>query len=107
MKPKEMKGNKMNSKEIRTNKRHHKNPKEMRRNQKKYNAIDNGRKSREIKRIKKSKEIEANCERNDILTMSGSASLSNGDFILETERSFHVRLKLHKARRLLESQTRS
>jgi hypothetical protein len=99
-----MKVNKKNSKEIRTKKKYHKNPKEMRRNQKKYNAIDNGGKS---KRIKKSKEIQTNCARNDILTGRASASFDDGDFILETERSFHVRPKLHKARRLLMSQTRS
>jgi hypothetical protein len=51
-----MKGNKINSKEIRTKKKHHKNPKEMRRNQKKYNAIDNGRKSKESKNQRKSKQ---------------------------------------------------
>jgi hypothetical protein len=59
------------------------------------------------KRIKKSKEIETNCAGNDVLTGSSSASLVDGDFILEMERSFHVRPKLHKGRHLLKSQTRS
>jgi hypothetical protein len=73
------------------------------------------RRSSEIKSNKTSKGIyrreknanETNCAWNDILTGRASASLGDRDFILETERSFDVRPKLHKARRLLKSQTRS